>query len=153
MRWRSEEVLSEWCEYALSKMTLLDVISESLLLDLEHLEKMLEVVYLFNKEHGKQYDKEDDFLEQLVRELNRETEQFFTSKLLKEFVSFVETVPPERLNRNIRNIFMDFLSFNKSGFPIDFEDYLLDLERLHHLLDIAEKETRNWNREEADDEK
>nr|WP_294896238.1 hypothetical protein [uncultured Pedobacter sp.] len=143
-----KKTLSDWCEYALSKMTLQDVMNESLLLDLEHLEKMLEVAYLFNKAEGKQPRKKDDFLEQLVRELNRESGQLFTTKLLNEFVSFMKIVPPVRLNRNLRKIFMDYLTFNIGGLPVDFKDYLFDLERLQDLLDVAIKETRNWEREE-----
>ncbi|MBD3749859.1 MAG: hypothetical protein IE931_10210 [Sphingobacteriales bacterium] len=147
-----KERLSEWVEYALSKATLMDVINESLFLDVEHLEKMLDVAYLMNKEKGKSYSRDGDILEQLVLELNHDTRQPLTIKLLKGFISFVETVPPARLSRNLRKIFMDYLNFNIGFQAFDIKEILFDLEQLFDLLDMAIKETRDWEREEDNDE-
>lgn len=144
------EVLSEWCEYALSKMTLMDVMYESILLDVEHLEKMLEVAYLFNKQYGKHHDKDDGFMEQLIRELNQKTNKNLSQELLKEFIIFIDTVPPERLNRNLRKIFLDYLNYNKDGLPFDFKDYLFDLEWLHQFLDVLDRETRSLKQKEEE---
>jgi hypothetical protein len=130
------EILSEWCEYALSKMTLWDASDGSMLLDLEHLEKMLEVTYLFNQQYGNQSDKDDNFMEQLVRELNRETKHPINSDLLKGFIVFVDSVPPERLNRNLRKMMIDYLHAHKEDkLPEDFDKYVSDLSHLTNLLD------------------
>jgi hypothetical protein len=131
-----KETLAEWCEYSLSKMTLMDVMNVSVLLDLEYLEKMLEVAYLFNKQYGERDFDENDFMEQLVKELNRDAKHPINKKLLERFRVFIDVVPPERLNRNLRKMMVDYLhSHKKDGLPEDFDKYLSDLSQLTNLLD------------------
>jgi hypothetical protein len=117
-------------------MTLMDVMNVSVLLDLEYLEKMLEVAYLFNKQYGERDFDENDFMEQLVKELNRDAKHPINKKLLERFRVFIDVVPPERLNRNLRKMMVDYLhSHKKDGLPEDFDKYLSDLSQLTNLLD------------------
>lgn len=74
-------------------------------------------------------------------------------ELLKAFLQFVDKVPAVRIRKNLRNIFMDYLQYNKGCMPFDFEDYLLDLENMFHFLDVAVEETMQWERKEENDGK
>ena len=46
---------------------------------------------------------------------------------------------------------MDYLNFNTGFQAFDIKEILFDLEQLFDLLDVAIKETRDWEREEDND--
>jgi hypothetical protein len=66
----------------------------------------------------------------------------------QEFLSFLEDVPPGRMNRTIRKLLLDYLMYNQIGLPHSFNTMVADLCRLAELLDKAQEHTRGWHREE-----
>lgn len=141
-----KDILGCWVEYALSKTSVIETYdNHNFLLEYEYLDKMIEVAYLFNKEKEKfYYNDEEEYLDQLIQQLNKDGKNIMTKTLISTFYSFLQNVPPERLNRNLRKMLFDFLRFNKGGLPEDFDDLLIDLQDLMELLDIAQKEIKAW---------
>ena len=64
-----------------------------------------------------------------------------TKKLIEEFDSFLEYVSPERLSRNLRNLFISHLEYEKDH-PLYFDDLIGDLYILFQLLDLSEDEMK-----------
>jgi hypothetical protein len=59
------------------------------------------------------------------------------SKSLKDLEEFIEYVPPQRLSRNLRNLFLEFLPiYIKHSVPTNFEIITTDL---HFLLEFLDK--------------
>lgn len=144
-------VLSEWVEHALCKLSMIDAVEDTeVLLEFEQFEKLIEVAYIFNKEQQKDhYKEEEDNLERVLNEIafTDEGKKIISKHLHLSFLDFLKTVPPVRINRNLRKMLIDFIQYSKDGLPSDFTDYLTDLYLLTELLDEAEKETRNWHKE------
>lgn len=61
--------------------------------------------------------------------------------VMKNFRKFLDLVPAERLNRSLRKMLMDYLFYNQSGLPNDFEELLTDLYWLTDLLDEIQGKT------------
>jgi hypothetical protein len=55
--------------------------------------------------------------------------------VLAEFKKFLTVVPPDRLNRGLRKMLVDYLFYNIEGLPTDFEELLSDFYWLTDLLD------------------
>lgn len=62
--------------------------------------------------------------------------------LLKAFEYFMNTTPPERLSRIVREMFMDYLIHHHEMLPVDFENWVMDLT---HLFDLLEKVSAEIN--------
>ena len=70
--------------------------------------------------------------------------------LLKGLFEFLESASPERLNRNLSKMVIDYIPRNKNFGNPDFDEFLIDLEKLNALLDFLDVETRDyqpWNDE------
>lgn len=67
--------------------------------------------------------------------------QELTHKLTEQFQTFMEYVPAERLNRNLRNMLLRYFDYEKDP-PAYFYDLLTDLYFLFNLLDVVADETR-----------
>jgi hypothetical protein len=63
-------------------------------------------------------------------------------KLIKEFDNFLEYAPPERLSRNLRNMFLMYLSHEQDGLPNNFKDTIIDFYLLLEFLDNSAEELR-----------
>lgn len=145
-----KDVLSEWVEHALCKLSIIDACEDTeILLEFEQFEKLIELAYIFNKEQEKDnYKEEEDNLERVLNEIAlTEGSKLISKNLHRLFLDFLKTVPPVRINRNLRKMLIDFIQYSQVGLPSDFKDYLSDLYLLTELLDEAEKETRNWHKE------
>jgi hypothetical protein len=60
-----------------------------------------------------------------------------SKSIIKELETFIEYVPPQRLSRNLRNLFLEFLPFYiKHSVPTNFETITTDL---HFLLEFLDK--------------
>lgn len=71
-------------------------------------------------------------------EKNHHSNPFQPSEnLLHALETFLENVPPQRLSRNLRKMFLLYLCAEKAGLPLDFEDFVLDLYMLFEFLDEA----------------
>jgi hypothetical protein len=72
------------------------------------------------------------------------TEGFETLKLsagLKnEIENLINYAHIKRLNRNLRKMLQLYLANEKTGVPLDFDDFMIDLYFLHELLDVVEDE-------------
>lgn len=69
------------------------------------------------------------------------TRKLFLNKRLSEaFIHFLEYHPAKRLSKNLRRVFIEYLSHQDVGVSIYFEHTVRDLEGLFDLLDIAEEE-------------
>ncbi len=63
-----------------------------------------------------------------------------STALLEKIKHFIETVPPERLSRNLRNLLLEHLLVQKDGYTFDMDDLLLDMMGLFELLEAIETE-------------
>jgi len=142
--WKS--LLNSWAEHALSKMTISeDLVDNSVLLEFEYLEKIIEVAWLL-KNHAKERNETDKKLK--ITEALKETPLRF--EIEKSFINFLESAPASRLNRCLRKMFLDYLSKNIDSLPPDIEGFLLDFYHLSNLLDVIESKPQDWHKREVD---
>ena len=66
------------------------------------------------------------------------------SKALQElFTNFLENYPPWQFSATLRSILLEYIRVNlEMGLPVDFDRFLLAIEDLFQLLDAAEEERR-----------
>lgn len=148
-----KKVFSEWAEYSLSKDSIVfEVQSTDIIIEFEQFEKLLETAWLFNKEEekGNYRESEEEELKAILETYNRKGKKYISRKLFIELKIFLETVPPKRLNRNIRKIFFNYLLRHTEGFPVELKECIPDLYQFSQLLDVAEEETRGWYGEERE---
>ena len=66
----------------------------------------------------------------------------------KEFIDQLKKVLSDfeiaRANKHLRKIFFIYLNSEHQSLPINFEELLLDLEKLFALLDFIEIETKEF---------
>jgi hypothetical protein len=62
-----------------------------------------------------------------------------TKKIIRELEIFLDFVPPERLNRNLRNIFLSYLYYEKDFLPDDFDETITDFQFMFQFLDSIER--------------
>ncbi|HEY9009047.1 hypothetical protein [Ohtaekwangia sp.] len=74
--------------------------------------------------------------------------EIITEDLQVAFRVFVTRTPPDRLNRAVRTLLVDYLAENHEFLPHDFNVMIDDLSRLFDLLDQITTETKDWHREE-----
>ena len=65
-----------------------------------------------------------------------------SKKLIKQVKRFIETTPPERLSKNLRNLLLGHLAVQKDGYNFDLDDLLIDMMSLFELLDAIEGESK-----------
>lgn len=63
-----------------------------------------------------------------------------SESLLTEVENLLAYPNLKRLNRNLRKMLMLYLSYEKDGLPLDFEDFMTDLYLLYEFLDRVEDE-------------
>jgi len=68
-----------------------------------------------------------------------------SEKLVKAFHHFILYAPPERLNRNLRTLLIEYIGDNYEFLPPDFNRWIDDMSLLFDLLDIAVEETKGWH--------
>jgi hypothetical protein len=61
-------------------------------------------------------------------------------KLIKEFDNFLECATPGKLSRNLRNMFLIYLSHEQDGLPNNFKDTIIDFYLLLEFLDTIGEE-------------
>ena len=67
-----------------------------------------------------------------------------SKKLRREFKEFLEYHPAKRVNRNLREVFVNYMQHTLDGVPLNMDDIIWDVSSLMELLDIAEDETKDW---------
>ncbi|MDF2456003.1 MAG: hypothetical protein K0R51_1996 [Cytophagaceae bacterium] len=78
---------------------------------------------------------------------NRTTKFHFSSqlkknrKILNELETFLDFVPPQRLSKNLRKMFMIYLSQQNEGIDLDMNEQVMDLYFLFELLDAVAETT------------
>ena len=77
-------------------------------------------------------------------------ERIVNERLAEAFHHFMLYTPPDRLNRCLRTLLIEYIAHNKDFLSPDFDRWMDDLTLLFDLLDKAGKETRGWY--DADDE-
>jgi hypothetical protein len=77
-------------------------------------------------------------------------ERIVSERLAEAFHHFMLYTPPERLNRCLRTLLIEYIGHNKDFLSPEFDGWMDDLTLLFELLDRAAKETRGWY--EADDD-
>lgn len=61
-----------------------------------------------------------------------------SKKLTEEFYQFINSHSPKEVSRHLRLILLDYMSVQvRTGFPLDFNEYLWELSDLFDLLDSA----------------
>lgn len=141
--------LAEWVAYSLDALAMIEGRADSEdLVHLEYFQKLMEAAWLiFMKSHLEDWT---NFIHgQYTQVLDIQPyEPIVSRRLFDAFFLFIKAIPPVRLNRNLRKIFLGYLQGNHHMIPLDFEEYLIDLEFLTELLDVAEKDTQFWYHED-----
>ena len=147
-KWKA--LFSYWSEHALSKVSIFtDLTDNAPLLELEHLERIIEVAWLLNKNSIGDEVKDTDSHIAMAENLKETPLRW---EIQKSFINFLESAPASRLNRNLRKIFLDYLSQNINSLPSDIEGFLLDFYHLTNLLDVIESKPQDWHKGEVDEE-
>jgi hypothetical protein len=60
--------------------------------------------------------------------------------LQDEILQWIELAPPRRTLRHLRKMLMAWMLREQSGFPVDFEEMISDLDCLFELLDSIQDE-------------
>lgn len=60
--------------------------------------------------------------------------------LIDSFKSYLENHPPKTVNRNIRDVLLEYIRTVQSGYPVNLKEILGDFTALMELLDLAEDE-------------
>jgi len=64
------------------------------------------------------------------------------------FKLFLKRTPPERLNRTVRTLLMEYLVHKHDFLPPDFHCHIDDLSNLFNLLDELTPQAKGWHIEE-----
>ena len=67
-----------------------------------------------------------------------------SERLAEAFRHFMLYTPPDRVNRCLRTLLIEYIGHNKDFLSPEFDDWMDDLSLLFSLLDTAAKETRGW---------
>ena len=67
-----------------------------------------------------------------------------SERLAEAFNHFMLYTPPDRVNRCLRTLLIEYIGHNKDFLSPEFDDWMDDLSLLFSLLDMATKETRGW---------
>ena len=78
-------------------------------------------------------------------------ERIVSERLAEAFHHFMLYTPPERLNRCLRTLLIEYIGHNKDFLSPEFDSWMDDITLLFELLDRAAKETRGWYETDDDD--
>jgi len=59
----------------------------------------------------------------------------------KELRQFFEAHPAKRVNRNLREVFVTYMSYSLDVIPLNMADIIWDMQCLMELIDVVEDET------------
>ena len=76
-----------------------------------------------------------------------EETNIISQQLTDGFKYFLTHHEPDKLSRDLRNIFLDYLKHQFEFLPTEFVTTISGLYGLFELLDVAADETKNWKRE------
>ena len=77
---------------------------------------------------------------------NSFTKHRLSKPLKQELIRFFETHAPQSFSRNLRRMLLQHLQQQISiGFDIQMGNFLWSLNEFFELMDVAAKETSNWN--------
>ncbi|WP_276131918.1 hypothetical protein [Polluticoccus soli] len=68
----------------------------------------------------------------------------FSQELLDKFRYFLHDHSSERMCRNLRKVFFDYMRQQHAGLDVHFDTILDDVEALMDFLDICSDETKDW---------
>lgn len=63
-------------------------------------------------------------------------------KILRELDVLLDFAPPRRVSRNVRNIFLSYLYYEKDCLPDDIGDIIMDVQFLLEFLDETSDELK-----------
>lgn len=67
-------------------------------------------------------------------------------EFIDQFKKVLSEFEIARANKHLRKIFLIYLNSEHQNLPINFEELLLDIEKLFELLDFIEIETREFSK-------
>ncbi len=100
----------------------------------KNLRKLIEACWLIYKRHDSTFELSNPVPEAIAQDKDIE-ENDVPEQKLSSFKQFLSVVPPDRLNRGLRKMLVDYLFYNMEGLPVDFEDLLNDFYWLTEFLD------------------
>ena len=68
----------------------------------------------------------------------------FKEDLLNKFRYFIEDNDGNKVARNLRKIFFDYMRFQQCSFDIEFEEMLSDVDAVIDLMELIGDERRSW---------
>lgn len=67
-----------------------------------------------------------------------------SKKFKTELRQFFEAHPAKRVNRNLREVFVTYMSYSLDVIPLSMADIIWDMQCLMELVDVVEDETTDW---------
>lgn len=64
----------------------------------------------------------------------------FSQEFLNEMRFFLQDHSPERIDKNLRLVFFDYLHAQREGLPTEFDEVLNDMEALFSLVETMRNE-------------
>ena len=68
----------------------------------------------------------------------------FKEELLNKVRYFIEDNDGNKVARNLRKIFFDYMRFQQCSFDIEFEEMLSDVESVIQLMELIGDERQRW---------
>ena len=66
----------------------------------------------------------------------------FSKEFLNGMRDFLQNHSPERIDKNLRLVFFDYMRNQREGLPTEFDEVLDDIEALFMLIDTMKSEER-----------
>ena len=70
--------------------------------------------------------------------------QILSEEILDKLRYFIEDNDPLRVSRKLRSVFFDYVRFQYTGLPTDFDEILNDVEHTIELMELLSEESKGW---------
>ena len=128
------QLLYAWLNTALSPNVVIEE-EEMVSSFYKSLRKLIECCWLIYLRQQAIYSPKENQAISEASSMATASEEIISPNILTRFKEFLTVVPAERLNRGLRKMLLDYLSYNINGLPVDFEETLSDFYWLTDLLD------------------
>ena len=77
--------------------------------------------------------------------MNDDNKFVLSDELLNQIKYFIQDKDATRVGKNLRVVFFDYLRFQTSGLPLDFDEILNDVETVLDMLQVIDEESKSWH--------
>ena len=77
-----------------------------------------------------------------MKDEKNKDENYLSERMQDKMRYFLQDHSPERIIKNLRKVFIDYLRSQQAGLPLEWDEILNDLESLFELMDVAAQEKK-----------